>query len=247
MKTYKTSEVAAIVGLHPNTVRLYEEWGMISKPERLDNGYRVYTDLHIMQIKLARIALQIEIMQNGLRAKIIKVIKTAAKCDFDKAISLTEEYLSGIRQERINAEEAINIVYDILTGNEDTAAVYMKRKEVSDYLNISTDTLRNWELNGLIHIKRKHNGYRVYTNDDIKRLKIIRSLRCANYSLEAILRMLKQISADPATDIRAALNTPEPDDYIISVCDKLIISLTAAEENAHEMIKMLNMMKKIFL
>ncbi len=38
MTIYKTSEVASIIGVHPNTVRLYEEWGLISKPERLENG-----------------------------------------------------------------------------------------------------------------------------------------------------------------------------------------------------------------
>ncbi|WP_334308079.1 hypothetical protein [Aminipila sp.] len=28
------------------------------------------------------------------------------------------------------------------------------------------DTLRNWELNGLIAVKRKQNRYRVYTAED---------------------------------------------------------------------------------
>ena len=36
--TYSTSQIARIVGLHPNTVRLYEEWGLIQKPERKKNG-----------------------------------------------------------------------------------------------------------------------------------------------------------------------------------------------------------------
>lgn len=70
MTIYKTSEVASIIGVHPNTVRLYEEWGLISKPERLENGYRIFTDLHIRQMQLARIAFQIELLQNGLRKKI---------------------------------------------------------------------------------------------------------------------------------------------------------------------------------
>lgn len=26
MATYKTAEVAAMIGVHPNTVRLYEKW-----------------------------------------------------------------------------------------------------------------------------------------------------------------------------------------------------------------------------
>ena len=113
MKNYKTSEVAAIVGIHPNTVRLYEEWGMIAKPERQENGYRIFTDLHIMQIKLARTAFQIEILQNGLRKKIVEMVKISARGDFDRAILVTREYLERLQQERCNAEEAIRIVHNI--------------------------------------------------------------------------------------------------------------------------------------
>ncbi len=246
MKTYKTAEVAAIVGIHPNTVRLYEEWGMITKPQRRENGYRIFTDLHIMQIKLARTAFQIEVMQNGLRKKIIEMVKTTAAGDYDRALLLTEEYLNQLQQERHNAEEAIRVVHDILSGSEDTNLLCMKRKEVSEYLNITMDTLRNWEMNGLIQIKRRQNGYRVYTNDDIKRLKIIRSLRCASYSLEAILRMLQQLYHSSDIDIRAALNTPKTDDDVISVCDRLIVSLNAAEANARKIIDMLYEMKNLF-
>lgn len=54
MATYKTSEVAAIIGIYPNTVRLYEKLDLIPKPERLSNGYRVFTDFHIEQCRLFR-------------------------------------------------------------------------------------------------------------------------------------------------------------------------------------------------
>ena len=109
------------------------------------------------------------------------------------------------------------------------------------------DTLRNWEMNGLITVKRRKNGYRVYTDEDIKRLKIICSLRCANYSLEAILRMLQQISKNPNADIRKVLNTSKADDKIITVCDKLMVSLSAAEDNALKILDRLEYMKIQFL
>ena len=38
MKTYRTAQVAQIIGIHPNTVRLYEELGLISRPERRGGG-----------------------------------------------------------------------------------------------------------------------------------------------------------------------------------------------------------------
>lgn len=247
MNTYKTAEIAKMIGIHPNTVRLYEKLELIPKPERLPNGYRVFTDFHIEQFQLARLAFQIEVLQNGLRKKIVLMIKTSATKDFDNALSLTQEYLAQIRQEHANAEEAIGIVKQILSGTTEQGKYSLKRKEVSDCLGISTDALRNWEMNGLLTVKRRKNGYRVYTDEDIKRLKIIRSLRCANYSLEAILRMIQQLSQNPNTDIRKALNTPKSDAEIITVCDKLIASLAGAEANAIEMINRLESMKNKFL
>ena len=243
MNTYITSDVAKIIGIHPNTVRLYEEWGLLPPVERKPNGYRIFTDFHIEQLRLARLAFQIEVLQNGLRKKIVLMVKTAATKDFDAALSLTEEYRKQLRQERANAEEAICIAKQLLCGVTEENTHFLKRKEVSDYLDISMDTLRNWEMNGLLAVKRKQNGYRVYTDEDIKQLKIIRSLRCADYSLEAILRMLQKISKNPDTDIRKALNTPKTDAEIITVCDTLIVSLQNAEKNAEAMIEMLEDMK----
>lgn len=244
MNTYKTSQVAAVVGIHPNTVRLYEQWGIIPKPERKPNGYRVFTDFHIDQIRLARTAFQIEILQSGLRKQIYQMVKLSAAGRFDQALALTEAYLSRLRQERVHAEDAVRTVKQILSGEVQENRASMKRKEVSAYLEVSMDALRNWEMNGLLTVKRKENGYRIYTDDDIKRLKVIRSLRCAGYSLEAILRMLQQLSQDPDADIKAALNTPRASDDIISACDQLILSLSAAEKNAVVLLQMLREMKR---
>ena len=247
MNTYRTAEVASIIGIHPNTVRLYEELGFIPKPERKSNGYRIFTDFHIEQFKLARLALQVEVLQNGLRKKILQMVKASAAGDFNTALSLTEDYLQQIQQERSNAEEAIRVVKQILSGGVPENSHLFRRKEVSEYLGISMDALRNWEMNGLLTVKRKQNGYRVYTDADIQRLIMIRSLRCANYSLEAILRMLRQLSENPDTDIAVILDTPKQDSEIISVCDRLIVSLSVAEDNAYKIVSMLQDMKVRFL
>ena len=246
MNTYKTAEVAAIIGIHPNTVRLYEKLKLIPKPERRPNGYRVFTEFHIKQCKLIRLAFQVEILQNGLRKKIVQMITVSATGDFDTAIALTKSYLEQIGREHRNAEEAIEIVKQILSGGIGENSSHLKRKNVSELLDISMDTLRNWEMNGLLTVKRKDNGYRVYTDEDIQRLKIIRALRCANYSLEAILRLLQQLSKNPDIDIRTALNTPKQTDDIVSVCDHLIRSLSAAEKNAVAILDMLHDMKVQF-
>ena len=52
--TYSTSQIAKMVGLHPNTVRMYEEWGLIQKPFRKKNGYRVYDENDMNRLKIIR-------------------------------------------------------------------------------------------------------------------------------------------------------------------------------------------------
>ena len=53
-------------GVHVNTVRLYESYGLIPVPQRLPNGYRVFTDRHVEQFKLARAALLVEVLQKDV-------------------------------------------------------------------------------------------------------------------------------------------------------------------------------------
>lgn len=241
--TYATSQIAKIVGVHPNTVRMYEDLGLIPKPLRKANGYRMFNNVHIDQFRLARTAFQIEVLQSGLRNKIIDVVKLSAKGQYENAIDLTNAYIDIVDSEIANANEAAEITNTLLKSSFQEKSTLLKRKEVSDILGITMDTLRNWEMNGLLKIKRKENGYRVYDDEDIKKLKIIRSLRCANYSLSSILRMMNAIFQNESADAKQVLNTPNEEEGIVSVCDKLIISLNSAKKNAKKIIYMLSEMK----
>lgn len=243
--TYKTAEVAKLIGIHSNTVRLYEELELISKPQRLDNGYRVFTDLHLEQFKLVRTALKVEVLQNGLRRKMIAIIKLSAKGEYEKAISHTKSYIKQIEIEQKNAEEAIKITEQFLihTHLENDESTFT-RKEVADYLQITMDTLRNWEMNGLLQVKRKENGYRIYTEQDVRLLKIIRSLRCANYSLSSILRMINAINYNNVINVREVIDTPDSDEDIVSVCDTLCTSLEHAKKNAIAILEHINYIAK---
>lgn len=244
-RKYKTSEVAKIIGVHPNTVRLYEEIGFITKPRRQKNGHREFTELQISQMRFARLALRGEMLQNGLRKKAIKIIKLCAECKFNDALNETVEYKEMIENESKNAKEAIQAVSNILENQNFECSKTFKRREVVDRLRVSMDTLRNWEMNGLIRIQRRSNGYRVYNEDDLQRLIIIKTLRCANYSLSSILRLMNQLSKDPHIEVETVINTPADDEHIISVCDHLLTSLEKATHDADEMLILLsNLIKK---
>ena len=220
MKEYNTSTIAKEFNIHPNTVRFYEEIVFLLQIPRKENGYRLYNQIHYEQLKLIRIGLKSELLQNGLRKQVIDIIKASAKGEFDEALELARKHL------------------------ENNSKTYT-RKQLADYLELTIDTLRNWELNGLLRIKRKENGYRVYNEDDIKRIKIIRSLRCVNFSLSAILRLLRNLDNDNNVDIKHIIDTPKENEDIVSVCDKLLTSLENAEDECNKMIIQIKKMKKI--
>ena len=114
-------------------------------------------------------------------------------------------------------------------------------------LNITIDTLRNWELNGLITVKRKQNGYRVYDAEDMNLLKIIRTLRCANYSISAVLRLVNKLSKEKNASVEKTLNTPSEIEDIVSACDKLILSLEHALDDARQIMDFIEEIKKLTL
>ena len=247
-RTYTTSQIAAAVGVHPNTVRLYERIGFITAPERRPNGYRVFTELHLMQVRFVRAALNVELVHNGLRREALAIVDAMARERYDEALALVDRRIDHLRRERCAAEDALRHVRHLLAragGPTPAEPLMLTRKEAAERLDTTIDALRNWELNGLLHVKRKRNGYRVYSSADLNRLAIIRALRAANYSLAAILRMLDALDRDTSADIGRVLDSPDPDDDILSVCDRLLTSLDAAERNAFEMIELLERMKRL--
>ncbi|WP_245625225.1 ABC transporter permease [Paenibacillus stellifer] len=103
------------------------------------------------QLKLARTALKVEVLQNGLRKQAIEIIKASCALNFTRAIHLTEHYIEQLTREQRNAEEAIAITEKLLSGeNQELSSAILTRKETADLLQISMDALRNWEMNGTL-------------------------------------------------------------------------------------------------
>lgn len=97
MVTYSTSQIAKIAGLHPNTVRRYEEWGLIQKPERKKNGYRVYNDIH---------------MEGGLHRSgndILNILNTPD--DEEDIISACDRLIDSLEKAIENAYEVILLLF----------------------------------------------------------------------------------------------------------------------------------------
>lgn len=245
MNTYKTAQIAALIGVHPNTIRFYEEMKLLPAIPRTESGYRIFNDRHLKQLRLLRTAFRAEIISARLRQEVYEIVKTAAADDIAGAYQRTQRYLEHLRAEKAKAEEAIRITLDILedAGKADNAVVYCGRHEAAGLLDITTDVLRDWERNGLLHVPRRPNGCREYRQKEINRLKIIRTLRNAHYSIMSILRMLNRLDQGDR-NVRESIDTPGEEEDIVCAADRYITALGLAEQDALVMLDMLDAIRR---
>ena len=235
-----TTDVARAVGVHPNTVRLYEEWGFLPPiPRDPRNGYRRFTPRHVAQMRLARTALQWP--YPGGKEPVLALVFQAAAGDLGGALENAYHYLAQIQAARARAEAAATLLERWAQGiPTDATSRPLRIGEVAERLGLSRDVLRNWERDGLLTVPRDPgNRYRLYSAENIARLRVIRMLREAGYSAMAILRMLLQLDRGERDDPRAALDTPRPDEELLSVADQWLTTLAAQEERARSIIAQL--------
>lgn len=195
MKTYSTSEIAGIMGLHPNTIMLYEKWGYIAPVERRENGYRVYNETHLEQLKLVRMALRSDWVKYYMRFETRDIIRCAAQGDLTRALELCMEYLTHIQNEMKNELSIIKAIQEILKSDSpEEKNISLTRNEASKLVGVSINVIVNWERYGLIEVPRSNNGYRAYGEAEIKLLRIIKALRQESYRTHCIGKMLERLN-----------------------------------------------------
>jgi DNA-binding transcriptional MerR regulator len=238
----RTSDLARIVGVHPNTVRKYGDWGLIPPVERSPSGYRLFTQQHLDCMRLARLIYSAPYPGRGFRALGNEVIQRAVIEDRQGALEKAREHLALVQRELKSAEDAADLLEHWAQnmaagpGRETPLAI----GQVSQLLGVSIDIIRNAERNGLITVPRNsYNNYRLFGKREIERLRIIRMLTKAGYSHMAILRMFLELDRGNTRDLKRTLDTPRPDEDIFSAADRWLTTLREQEKMAWRMIEFL--------
>jgi DNA-binding transcriptional MerR regulator len=238
----RTSDIAKAVGVHPNTVRLYEAWGLLPPIPRTLSGYRKFDQTHLDQMKLARAAMRFTMLGGEIRKTAYDMVYRGAKGDLGGALELAYQLRVLIQAERAQAEAAADFLEAWAAGAPvDATEKYLRIGQVAGLLEVSIDQLRNWERNGLIEVLRDpHNGYRRYRALEIGRLRIIRTLVQARYSQMAILRMMIRFDRGETGSLRQALDTPRDDEDVYYITDHWLSTLADLEQKSQEVIALLN-------
>jgi len=240
-KFLRTSELARAVGIHPNTVRRYVNWGLLPPVERSPSGYRLFTQRHLDCLRLARMIYAAPYPGRGFRALGNAIIQCAVVEDWQGALDKAHEHLASVKAELQQADTAANLLEhwaQNMTDDPDEEPLAIG--EVSKLLGVSLDVIRNAERNGLITVPRNsYNNYRLFGKKEIERLRIIRMLTKAGYSHMAILRMFIELDGGNTRDLKKILDTPRADEDIFTAADHWLTTLREQKKLAQQVIQLI--------
>jgi len=115
---YKIGKTARLAGVNKETIRYYERRNLIPEPERMDSGYRLFSQRHIDQIRFIKRAQELGFtlseIEDLLNLKMdedttCSEIKRQAEQKFEDVVSKIEDL------QRI--KETLNDLIDACTGN----------------------------------------------------------------------------------------------------------------------------------
>lgn len=113
MKSYRIGEIASVLNIKIDTIRYYEKIGLIPKPERKENEYRVYSEEYVEIIQFIILC-----KNNGFKLKEISEIMNLISSGDDNSQELKTVITNKIAlienkiEELILLKKQLNVVIE---------------------------------------------------------------------------------------------------------------------------------------
>jgi DNA-binding transcriptional MerR regulator len=191
----RTKDLAQAAHISVQQVRNYEASGFIPAVERSPNGYRRYTRQHLAALQTAR---QLIGGYGGLVAQQIMVAVHQGL--LAQALALIDQRhaeLAGTREQLEQTLAALSVLAAQLPSEAHPRfAQRLRVGAAARLVGVRVSALRFWEQQGLLHpIRERGSRYRLYDEQQLRRLRIVALLRQANYDFDAIRTTLDELEA----------------------------------------------------
>lgn len=219
-KNYKPSDIAKMFSVHSNTVRLYEKLGFLSEAPRNENGYRVYTEIHVSQMRICRCIFGYSFSNRRIRKCGRDILFASASQDWTLTREKTIAYINVIEQELTLADETVDIIKEWLSNLPSTYettsdTLLFSRKDLADMLHVTLETIRNWDRNGMIKATQTDEKGRVlYDSLNRDKAKMVYLLLQCSYSMSAIYKALYWGTRGQIDKAIVELETPDYQEFL---------------------------------
>ncbi|MBA3945796.1 MAG: MerR family transcriptional regulator [Herpetosiphonaceae bacterium] len=191
----RTKDLAQAVHISVQQVRNYEASGFIPAVARSPSGYRRYTQQHLVALKTAR-----QLIGGYGWPLAQQIMQAVHQGKLGDALALIDERHAELARTRLQLEQTLAAL-SVLAAQLPAAthAHVSERLHVgaaARLVGVRVSALRFWEQQGLLQpIRENGSKYRIYDEQQLRRLRIVALLRQANYGFAAVRTTLDELEA----------------------------------------------------
>lgn len=239
--TYRIGELSRLTGVKAGTIRFYEKCGFIGPVERVSNGYRIYNERHIFQLRVCRLVFG-GFVNKGLRRESLKVLNASARWALKDYERESADYRAAVEKDIERTQKAIAICMEQM-GRKETEEVQYSKKHAAAIVGVTPEAIRNWERNGLLG-RYKPYQRRFYGQVLLNRMYVIRLLLDTGYSMMTIRSFMQEYDGGQPETAEQLLISPREREELCYRSDRYLESLLDLRAKALQLFEMKSEMEK---
>lgn len=195
-RTYlRTIDLAQAGHISVQQVRNYEVSGLLLPAERSSGGYRLYTQQHLAGLKTAR-----SLVRGYGWPRARAIMQALHEGKLATALALVDERHAELASKRLQLAQTLTALETLTAQPTALSSLSHARPlrvgEAAQQVGVRVSALHFWEQQGLVQPRRERESrYRLYDEQQMRRLRVVVLLRDAGYSFPIMLAVLDELAA----------------------------------------------------
>jgi DNA-binding transcriptional MerR regulator len=191
----RTRDLALAGGISVQQVRNYEASGLIPKAQRSPSGYRLYTQQHLAALKTVK-----SMVPGYGWQRTSTIVQAIHRGDLSAALATIDERHAELTSKRRQVEQTLlalrTLAAQSLALQSSHPSQRVRVGEAARQVGVRISALHFWEQQGLLHpVREKYSRYRLYDEQQMRRLRVLALLRDAGYRFNLIQSVLDELAA----------------------------------------------------
>lgn len=191
----RTHDLALAGGISVQQVRNYEASGLIPKAQRSPSGYRLYTQQHLAALKTVK-----SMVRGYGWQRTPAIMQALHRGDLSTALAIIDEHHAELASKRLQMEQTLLALRTLAAQSASLQSSHHFQRvrvgEAARQVGVRVSALHFWEQQGLLHpVREQYSRYRLYDEQQMRRLRIVALLRDARYPFNVIQSVLDELAA----------------------------------------------------
>lgn len=190
----RTRDLALAGGISVQQVRNYEASGLIPQAQRSPSSYRLYTQLHLAALKTVRSM----VLGYGWQ-RTSAIMQAIHRGNISAALAIIDERHAELASKRLQVEQTLLALCTLAAQSDSkprSQPQLVRVGEAARQVGVRVSAVHFWEQQGLLHpVREQYSRYRLYDEQQMRRLRVVALLRDAGYRFNVIQSVLNELAA----------------------------------------------------